>query len=926
MNNKARLVQFAKYVVQRKGLGGLLAVIKKNFSLDSLELVIKDNNSLKIWPSNKVLNHLEVLSKDEISIEGTVIKIPFFVTSSETLPVPITLFRRLKENEFKGCFITSLEIEGITVLIGCFKREPLKLTDDQINLLNSLVIESISAKLKNRKPEFNLPLPKLNSFYAVMLNKNLEFTNFSGDFEHLVGVSAKELQEGDIWAEIILPHDRTRLMRAIRRVFSSKNPETLIFKVKNLKTGKFNSVTAILGYLLEEEPKILSIGILNRREKEEEDTQFKVLNLKTVNLIFNFFKVLSESPNDIKLIFQRVTEILLNVLPENTGGLILNKNESWQFIQSHGLNPEEKSLILEFSKIVPINKEIDEVIYENRRILFVNISNSLFSGYFVSIRDISFKFFPYFETFKLIVRLINYALEIVATVESQNKLINIQKNLNKSLSKLWSSRNRFDIGVIALDIFKRVIKAKRGWLGVINSQRTHVEGIAGFGPGIGLTIARSQVELLLRHDYFDEAIKTGDIQIVPPETKLECSGFNEIIERLKPNGLIIIPIKYSKDVIAVAVLEPISLSLKNVKNIMPLIQYISFYLGLVLNALKFEYRVFEADKMKTISIFSAGIAHYLNNIFQSVLGNLSLLEKKASDDLATGIRTAIDSVSKGASLIRKLNDLASPSIKDFELINLNNLIKENEQLIKTILDPQIKLELNLDPKVGNILGNRGSIQQAFLNILINAKEAIGNKPGVVKISTMDVYLKSNEIDPLLPPGKHVCITISDTGRGMSAEELQNCFEPFFSTKSSSDQLWPGLGLSATYSIMRAHGGVATASSTPGVGTTVSLYFPYPLANATNRQSRKSALIISQDQKLVTELRSMLISLGAVMVDDADIADLVFVDLDSKPNSEDILKKVPEKCIGISSNPQNYSTFYSKVLPKPLNIWRIAQTL
>ncbi|MCS6961552.1 MAG: ATP-binding protein, partial [Deltaproteobacteria bacterium] len=843
MESAKRINTFAFKILSKKGFSAFVQYLKKKLDLDCVDIVIKRINQVKTYPGNKVFTEVSDVSASEIVCHGTKISLPFFVSSSDAMPVPLNLYKLLKEHDFKGCFITSVETELAVLVIGCFKREPLKLTDEDVSLVNETLAFWLTKRLEkfNSETQHDSFLSKVVSSgcYVIEVDEKLNVLSAHGNFKSLLSLDADTIinQTAQTLDKFVDSADRKRLIRACRSVFRTGLPRLVSFSLKKADETKANITAVISRCQSLGKSTIIGIGFSNDTIAE---TRIDLFNVSTITLMLRFLKEVYENPKNLKSHFESLTEFFHSIIPMSDIALGAKNNGKIVFLR-HTL-PDEKRYLLSKLKnaFTSTSERIKELELDNStKIICANLTTNfpkLHIFYFVSPK------FPkgdYLDSLKFAVNVASVSLEIAAQTYSQRRMVRSQFLLNKYLSKLWTLKSVYDVGQKALEIAGKIIPSLRGWIGVANTQRTHIEGIAGFGPGVGLRLARSQVELVLRHDYLDQAIHEKKIQIVPRGAKMDCSGFNDVIKRLNLGTLLIAPILHNDEVVGVLILEPNKNNSAFLRTNLGLIEYLCFYLGLVINAIRFDYRLFEADKMKAISIFSAGLAHYLNNIFQSVLGNLSFLSSKVSNEQNEVLLKIVEGVQKGASLIKKLNDMASPTVKSFELINLSQLILENKDLYQTILEPNIKLEINTQPNLRPIVGNKGAIQQALLNIILNAKEAIEDKNrGKVIITLEEVKLLSNQVDPILPPGRYVLVKITDDGRGMTAEEVQSCFEPFFSTKKSASALWPGLGLATTYATLRAHGGLATASSQPGVGTTISLYFPFPLTAVLDVHSEK----------------------------------------------------------------------------------------
>jgi len=158
-------------------------------------------------------------------------------------------------------------------------------------------------------------------------------------------------------------------------------------------------------------------------------------------------------------------------------------------------------------------------------------------------------------------------------------------------------------------------------------------------------------------------------------------------------------------------------------------------------------------------------------------------------------------------------------------VDLNTTARDLVTLLRTSISRLINLEMNLQEKLPCIQTDPAQIQQVVMNLIINAGEAIGdNEVGTIRITTRRENLSETHIGDLLteiPPGAYVLLEVTDTGCGMDDRTKSNIFDPFFTTKS----MGRGLGLSAVSGIVRSHKGALKVDSSPGRGTTFSIWLP-----------------------------------------------------------------------------------------------------
>lgn len=413
--------------------------------------------------------------------------------------------------------------------------------------------------------------------------------------------------------------------------------------------------------------------------------------------------------------------------------------------------------------------------------------------------------------------------------------------LSHELSKYFTPR---EVAEHAFPVIQEELSCKRIWLGVVNESRTHIAGQAGFGPGLRGAIVRSQIELDLRHDFLDEAIRTRKPVIVPAGQQMQCSGFNRILEKLSLGTFLIVPLVSLGQVVGVLIVEPSIPSLFFAQRKLALLTSMANEIATVILARRFESKMADAEKMRMAGLLASGVAHNFNNVLQAIMGQASLIELQAEKGSATAraSKLILDAAQKGGSLVAQLVTFSSRSAFTLKSIGVNQFFMESREFYKSVLGTNILLEMDLEESAPQVSGDPAQLQQVITNMLINARDAIGDKEtGFVRVQTRRVRVRSAEVDPELPPGVYVRIDVEDNGRGMDPADRARCFEPFFTTKVSDPSTGigvtgSGLGLSSAYSIVKRHEGVITVRSTLGEGTVFSVYLPVAEKEAGDSQA------------------------------------------------------------------------------------------
>jgi PAS domain S-box-containing protein len=242
-----------------------------------------------------------------------------------------------------------------------------------------------------------------------------------------------------------------------------------------------------------------------------------------------------------------------------------------------------------------------------------------------------------------------------------------------------------------------------------------------------------------------------------------------------------------------------------------------------------EERLRHAQKMEAVGQLTGGIAHDFNNLLTGIMGSLEMLDrmpkleprgKRLAGNALEGARRAARLTSQLLSFSRRQR-LAPEAISPQDVVNgIADLLDRSigEQVALVVKEPA--------PDQWNVLADRGQLEIALFNLVINARDAIDGD-GKITVTLANRSLTEADIENMTPEpvaaGDYVSITVTDTGRGMSRDVLEHAFEPFFTTKPLG--AGTGLGLSQTYGFASQSGGTVTIGSTPGIGTSVEILLP-----------------------------------------------------------------------------------------------------
>ncbi|NNC98857.1 MAG: response regulator [Gammaproteobacteria bacterium] len=232
-----------------------------------------------------------------------------------------------------------------------------------------------------------------------------------------------------------------------------------------------------------------------------------------------------------------------------------------------------------------------------------------------------------------------------------------------------------------------------------------------------------------------------------------------------------------------------------------------------------------SQKMDALGKLVGGIAHDYNNMLGVVIGYADLLSEvpENSPKQEKYIKQIRHSARRGAQLTKQLLQFSGRGVGEATALDINQLLLDTKSLLEKTLTPKISIDFQLDQDLYLAWLDSNALEDAILNLSINAMHAIDGTGGLT-IKTTNTHLngETRHNIPSLSDGDYVMLSFSDTGCGMNSDILEKIFDPFFTTKG---ELGTGLGLSQVYGFVRQSGGAITVDSAPGEGTEIKLYFP-----------------------------------------------------------------------------------------------------
>lgn len=234
----------------------------------------------------------------------------------------------------------------------------------------------------------------------------------------------------------------------------------------------------------------------------------------------------------------------------------------------------------------------------------------------------------------------------------------------------------------------------------------------------------------------------------------------------------------------------------------------------------------QAQKMEAVGRLAGGLAHDLRNQLTVIGGYSDLLlpEAPAEGLWIEGLQAIRKAALGSEQLVRRLLAFSRKQELHPEVLDVGELLADLRKTVSKTIREDIELSVRSPEDLGNVEVDRGQLDQALINLVINARDAMPNGGKLmIEAANVDLDASYGEVHVEMKAGPHVMITVSDTGTGMSKDTREHCFDPFFTTKEAGKGT--GLGLSMVHGFIRQSGGAIYVYSEPGHGTTFKIYLP-----------------------------------------------------------------------------------------------------
>jgi PAS domain S-box-containing protein len=293
--------------------------------------------------------------------------------------------------------------------------------------------------------------------------------------------------------------------------------------------------------------------------------------------------------------------------------------------------------------------------------------------------------------------------------------------------------------------------------------------------------------------------------------------------------------------------------------------------GIVVNArdvserLKLEHELMQAQKLQAVGRLAAGVAHDFNNLFTVITGHSALLLESldGDDPRRVDAETISDAARRAAQLVRRLLAFSDRDDRDPQVLSLNEVVSGLASTLRPLVSEQVLLELDLDDDAGLVQCDPTEIEQVILNLVLNARDALGAGGRIVVSTSLVTALAPSDRHVIpVPAGSYACVSVRDDGAGFEEGIRLRLFEPFFTTKDLGKGT--GLGLASVHRIVADSGGTITLESDPAAGTVFCVFLPAVPTEDGHRSTHDfvahgvETVLVVEDDDLVRDLTRRLL--------------------------------------------------------------------
>ena len=282
---------------------------------------------------------------------------------------------------------------------------------------------------------------------------------------------------------------------------------------------------------------------------------------------------------------------------------------------------------------------------------------------------------------------------------------------------------------------------------------------------------------------------------------------------------------------------------------------------------RLEGQLRQVQKMEAIGTFAGGIAHDFNNILAAIVGYTELVLNKTTPDFPqyADLQEVLRAALRARDLVRQILTFSRQGEQKMQPVQVSLIVKEALKFLRSSLPSSIEIRRNIDSDA-RVMADPTQIHQVLMNLCANAKHAMRQTGGVLEVSLVEVQLDSGfaATHSEAMAGRHLKLTVADSGEGMSAEVVEKIFDPFFTTKGKEEGT--GLGLAVVHGIVKSCGGFISVYSQPGKGSTFNVFMPIIEAKAKPQAENKGPLPAGSERVLFVDDEKLLVDIGRQMME------------------------------------------------------------
>jgi PAS domain S-box-containing protein len=279
-------------------------------------------------------------------------------------------------------------------------------------------------------------------------------------------------------------------------------------------------------------------------------------------------------------------------------------------------------------------------------------------------------------------------------------------------------------------------------------------------------------------------------------------------------------------------------------------------------------RFIQTQKMEALGKFAGGIVHDLNNFLYPILVNTQMLLEESSpgSSFHQTLSQSLKAIYKLRDMIKQILSFSRSGDQQFNPVHVKPLVKETLAMLKSHVPGKVRIKQTINGPLDMVLGDPTQIQQILMNLCMNAFDSLEGQTGKVEVRLENVRLDPEKDHCEVEAGDYLCLSVKDSGAGMTEEIMEHIFEPFFTTKELGKGT--GMGLSVIHGIIRNHKGFITVESEPGKGSLFSVYLPLMHVEPAEKEhapyparGNRTILLIDDEEMILKSVQRMLKGFG-----------------------------------------------------------------